>query len=182
MQFNFCALIIRSSYIFERTLFYELSRQLCIFSCPNDISWKQLFVIMYADFGRYISDYAEIKAAWNKIEAFTKTYTPAIYDTLNGNCSFCDYFTGFRTCLLCNSCLVRLPCLCTQVLCYDLFNTVNNETPAAALVLISRIILFQMALVNGSLICWSGRAVCVCRTTSAAPIAFITDKRMPHPT
>ena len=56
----------------------------CLFRCPESTSWKDCFVEIYKDFGRYIDVYRPVRKAWDQILSFTKQNCPEIWDSLLG--------------------------------------------------------------------------------------------------
>lgn len=51
-------------------------------SCPEGLTWKETFVRMHKEYGRYIMHYSNIRGAWNKIEKFLASYCPSILESL----------------------------------------------------------------------------------------------------
>jgi len=56
----------------------------CLLRCAGHMSWRDCFVNMYKDFGRYIDVYRPIRKAWDQILSFTKENCPETYATLFG--------------------------------------------------------------------------------------------------
>ena len=50
----------------------------------DGLTWLELFIMLYKDYGRYIDIYKAVRKAWNQIELFMQTYCPGIYNSLNG--------------------------------------------------------------------------------------------------
>ena len=59
------------------------------FSCPEGQTWKETFVKMHKEYGRYITHYSNIRGAWNKIEKFLARYCPSILESLKGEYDSC---------------------------------------------------------------------------------------------
>ena len=45
-------------------------------------SFKQTYITMYQDFGRYINHYKKVKTLWMKIESWLEKHNPQILATL----------------------------------------------------------------------------------------------------
>jgi len=56
----------------------------CLLRCAENMSWKDCFIEMYKDFGRYIDAYRPIRKAWDQILSFTEKNCPAIRNSLLG--------------------------------------------------------------------------------------------------
>jgi len=48
------------------------------------MSWKELFIEWYKEFGRYVDVFVSVRKAWGQIRAFTEKNCPAIWNSLYG--------------------------------------------------------------------------------------------------
>ena len=56
------------------------------YSCTEGRSWKEMFINMHKEYGRYISCYRKIKGTWNKLEKYLEGHCPSILQSLQGEC------------------------------------------------------------------------------------------------
>ncbi|XP_048587985.1 F-box only protein 3 isoform X2 [Nematostella vectensis] len=52
-------------------------------TCPEEKTWKQVYIEQFMIWGKYEHCYTAIRRAWNQIEDFTRTFCPEIYSSLN---------------------------------------------------------------------------------------------------